>query len=49
MSNIKCTGKDIEEHGIAMRFYQALQDLFAELNNHFTDLTIQKKYNNEFI
>ena len=42
MSNIKCTGKDIEEQGIAMRFYHALQDLFAELDKNFTTKYIQQ-------
>lgn len=48
VSSIKKNGKDVEEQCIAMRFYQRLQDLFSELNNDFTDLTIIDKYNNEY-
>ena len=32
-----------------MRFYQRLQDMFSELYNDFTDLTIIDKYNNEYL
>ena len=32
-----------------MRFYQRLQDMFSELYNYFTDLTIIEKYNNEYL
>ena len=49
VSSIKNNGRDIEEQGIAMRFYQRLQDLFSELYNDFTDLTIIDKYNNEYL
>lgn len=51
-SSIKKTGRDVEEQGIAMRFYQRLQDMFSELselNNDFTDSTIIEKYNNEYL
>ncbi|MBP5722227.1 MAG: DUF262 domain-containing protein [Bacteroidales bacterium] len=46
--SIKASGRDIEEQGIAMRFYQRLQDLFAEICDDFSDLTIIEKYNNEY-
>ena len=49
ISSIKKNGRDIEEQGIAMRFYQRLQDMFSELYNDFTDLTIIDKYNNEYL
>lgn len=49
VSSIKNKGRDIVEQGIAMRFYQRLQDLFSELYNDFTDLTIIDKYNNEYL
>ena len=49
VSSIKNNGRDIVEQGIAMRFYQRLQDLFSELYNDFTDLTIIDKYNNEYL
>ena len=49
VSSICKNGKDIEEQGIAMRFYQHLQNLFSELYNDFTDLTIIDKYNNEYL
>ena len=48
-SSIKRNGRDVEEQGIAMRFYQRLQDMFSELYNDFTDLTIIEKYNNEYL
>ena len=48
VSSIKKNGRDAEE-GIAMRFYQRLQDMFSELYNDFTDLTIIDKYNNEYL
>ncbi len=48
MASIRKNGHDVEEQGIAMRFYQHLQDLFAELFDDFTDSTIIKKYNNEY-
>ena len=51
-SSIKKTGRDVEEQGIAMRFYQRLQDMFSELselNNDFIDSTIIEKYNNEYL
>ena len=48
VSSIKKNGRDIEEQGIVMRFYQRLQDMFSELYNYFTDLTIIDKYNNEY-
>lgn len=47
VSSIKKNGRDAEAE-IAMRFYQRLQDLFSELYNDFTDLTIIDKYNNEY-
>lgn len=49
ISSIKKNGSDIEEQGIAIRFYQRLQDMFSELYNDFTDLTIIDKYNNEYL
>lgn len=49
VSSIKKNGRDVEEQGIAMRFYQRLQDMFSELYNYFTDLTIIEKYNNEYL
>ena len=49
VSSIKRNGRDVEEQGIAMRFYQRLQDMFSELYNDFTDLTIIEKYNNEYL
>ena len=49
VSSIKINGKDVLEQGIAMRFYQRLQDMFSELYNDFTDLTIIEKYNNEYL
>lgn len=49
VSSIKKSGRDVEEQGIAMRFYQRLQDMFSELYNDFTDLTIIDKYNNEYL
>lgn len=48
VSSIKKSGRDVEEQGIAMRFYQHLQDMFSELYNDFTDMTIIEKYNNEY-
>lgn len=48
-SSIKRNGRDVEEQGIAMRFYQRLQDIFSELYDDFTDLTIINKYNNEYL
>lgn len=48
MASIRKSGRDIEEQGIAMRFFQHLRDLFAELSNEFTDSTIIEKYNNEY-
>lgn len=47
ISSVKKNGRDAEAE-IAMRFYQRLQDLFSELYNDFTDLTIIDKYNNEY-
>ena len=49
ISSIKKNGKDVEEQGVAMRFYQRLQDMFSELYNDFTDLTIIERYNNEYL
>ena len=49
ISPVKIIGKDVEEQGIAMRFYQRLQDMFSELYDDFTDLTIIEKYNNEYL
>ena len=49
VSSIKKNGKDVDEQGIAMKFYQHLQDMFSELYNDFTDLTIIDKYNNEYL
>lgn len=48
LANIKYWGKDIEEQDIQLRFYQRLQDLFAELRDDFTDNYIIEKYNNEY-
>ena len=48
-SSIKKNGKDVEEQGIAMSFYQRLQDMFSELYDDFTDTTIIDKYNNEYL
>ena len=48
LSNIRISGKDIDEQGIQLRFYQRLQDLFTELNGDFTDYTIIEQYNNEY-
>lgn len=49
VSSIMRNGRDLEEQGIAMKFYQHLQDMFSELYNDFTDLTIIEKYNNEYL
>ena len=49
ISSIKLKGRDVEEQGIAMSFYQRLQDMFSELYDEFTDLTIIDKYNNEYL
>ena len=49
VSSIKKNGRDVDEQGIAMRFYQHLQDMFSELYNDFTDSTIIDKYNNEYV
>lgn len=49
ISSVKKSGRDVEEQGIAMRFYQRLQDMFSELYIDFTDLTIIDKYNNEYL
>lgn len=48
LSEIKFSGKDIDEQGIELRFYQRLQDLFTEVNEDFTDYTIIENYNNEY-
>lgn len=48
LSNIRISGKDIDEQGIQLRFYQRLQDLFTELNGDFTGYTIIEQYNNEY-
>lgn len=50
LSAIKKSGKDVEEQGqgIAMRFFQRLQDLFAELSSRFTESIIMEKYRNEY-
>jgi hypothetical protein len=48
-SSIKKNGRDVEEQGIAMSFYQRLQDMFSELYDDFTDSTIIDKYNNEYL
>ena len=49
LDGIKISGKDIEEQGIALDFYQRLQDMFTELNEDFTDYTIIEHYNNEYV
>lgn len=49
LSAIRKSGKDIEELGIKFRFYQRLQDLFAELLEDLTDETIKEKYDNEYL
>lgn len=46
--SIKKSGRDVKEHGIAKRFYQRLQELFSELYDDFSDLTIIDKYKNEY-
>ena len=43
LSNIRGSGQDLEEEGIAMRFYNHLQALFTELKNEFTEPTIIEK------
>ncbi len=48
LSRIKTWGKDIEELGIQLRFFQRLQDMFAELREDFTDNSIIETYNNEY-
>lgn len=48
LSNIRGSGQDLEEEGIAMRFYNHLQALFTELKNEFTEPTIIEKINNEY-
>lgn len=48
LSGIKTSGKDIDEQCIELHFYHHLQDLFAELNEDFTDYTIIEQYNNEY-
>lgn len=48
LSEIKTSGKDIDEQGIELRFYQRLQDMFTEMNEDFTDNTIIERYNNEY-
>lgn len=42
LASIHTTGRDLEEQGIAMRFYQHLQDIFNEISDEFTDSTIIK-------
>ena len=49
LSGIKTSGKDIDEQCIELHFYHHLQDLFAELNEDFTDYTIIEQYNNEYV
>lgn len=49
VSTIKKNGRDVDEDGIAMRFYQRLQDMFSDLYDDFTDFTIIDKYNNEYL
>lgn len=49
LAGIKTSGKDIEEQGIELRFYQRLQDMFTEINEDFTDYTIIEHYNNEYV
>ena len=39
LAGIKLSGKDIDEQGIELRFYQRLQDMFTEINEDFTDYT----------
>ncbi len=48
LEGIKLSGKDIDEQGIELRFYQRLQDMFTEINDDFTDYTIIEHYNNEY-
>lgn len=48
LSQIRNWGKDIEEQGIQLRFFQRLQDLFTELSDSFTDSFIIEKYCNEY-
>lgn len=48
LAGIKTSGKDIDEQGIELRFYQRLQDMFTEMNEDFTDNTIIEHYNNEY-
>ena len=48
LTGIKLSGKDIDEQGIELRFYQRLQDMFTEINEDFTDYTIIVHYNNEY-
>lgn len=48
LSQIRNWGKDIEEQGIQLRFFQRLQDLFTELSDSFTDSFIIEKYYNEY-
>ena len=48
LSQIKNWGKDIEEQGIQLRFFQRLQDLFTELSDSFTDSFIIEKFCNEY-
>ena len=49
LSTITKNGRDVDGQGIAMRFYQRLQDIFSELYADFTDFTIIDKYNNEYL
>ena len=49
ISATKKNGRDVDEEGIAMRFYQRLQDMFSDLYDDFTDFTIIDKYNNEYL
>lgn len=49
LSTITKNGRDVDGQGIAMRFYQRLQDIFSELYDDFTDFTIIDKYNNEYL
>ena len=48
LSQIRRWGKDIEEQGIQLRFFQRLPDLFTELFDSFTDSFIIEKYCNEY-
>lgn len=48
LAGIKLSGKDIDEDGIKLNFYQRLQDMFTEINEDFTDYTIIEHYNNEY-